>query len=123
MGEGVLFFPGCGSRRLRGAIDRAQRYVFMANHQSLFDIPVLLATLPVRPGSWPREPLQIRSSAGRCASAGSFRWTGGTVRRRDMFSEAIARLRAGVSLLLFPEETRSLDGKLHPFHAAASFWH
>src|SRR6185295_7897047 len=28
-------------------LDRRQVYVFLSNHQSLFDIPVLLATLPV----------------------------------------------------------------------------
>src|SRR5690606_36931779 len=29
------------------ALDRGQAYVFLANHQSLYDIPVLLASLPV----------------------------------------------------------------------------
>lgn len=98
-------------------LDTKARYVYMSNHQSLFDIPVLLATLPGKTLFLAKKSLFQIPIFGWAMSIAGFipvdRRDRSTA--RDMFSEAIARLRAGVSLLLFPEETRSLDGKLHPF--------
>ncbi len=99
-------------------LDPKARYVYMANHQSLFDIPVLLATLPGKTRFLAKKSLFQIPVFGWAMSIAGFipvdRRDRSTA--RDMFAEAIARLRAGVSLLVFPEETRSLDGKLHAFH-------
>jgi 1-acyl-sn-glycerol-3-phosphate acyltransferase len=98
-------------------LDPQARYVYMANHQSLFDIPVLLATLPGKTRFLAKKSLFQIPIFGWAMSIAGFipvdRRDRSTA--RDMFAEAIARLRAGVSLLVFPEETRSLDGKLHTF--------
>jgi len=98
-------------------LDPQARYVYMANHQSLFDIPVLLATLPGKTRFLAKKSLFQIPIFGWAMSIAGFipvdRRDRSTA--RDMFAEAIARLRAGVSLLVFPEETRSLDGKVHAF--------
>ena len=98
-------------------LEPGKSYVFLANHQSLFDIPVLIAT----------SPGQIRMVAKRSLFQipvfGWALWAGGfiPVDRADRssatqtFASAFARLRQGTSMLLFPEGTRSLDDTLLPF--------
>ncbi len=104
--------------RFETPLDPNARYVYMANHQSLFDIPVLLATLPGQTRFLAKKSLFQIPVFGWAMSLAGFipvdRRDRSTA--RDMFAEATSRLRTGMSLLVFPEETRSLDGKLHPFH-------
>lgn len=91
-------------------------YVFVSNHQSIYDIPVIFASLP-----W-----QLRIIAK--ASLGSFPFLGWHLRhtghllvdRRDpnragILREAARLVRQGLSLIVFPEGTRSVDGRLAPF--------
>ncbi|HXT20811.1 MAG TPA: lysophospholipid acyltransferase family protein [Thermoanaerobaculia bacterium] len=91
-------------------------YVFLSNHQSLFDIPVLLATL--------RHPARFLAKR-ELFSIPFFGWalkTGGFIpverggkSAGESFRAAAERVRRGGSVLLFPEETRSPDGRLLPF--------
>jgi 1-acyl-sn-glycerol-3-phosphate acyltransferase len=100
-----------------GALDPRGRYIFMANHQSLFDIPVLLATLPGQTRFLAKHSLFRIPLFGWAIRAGGFIPVDreDRSRARDVFLAATARLRAGTSVLLFPEETRSRDGRLLPF--------
>lgn len=92
-------------------------YVYMANHQSMYDIPVLIATLPGETRFLAKRELF------RIPIFGWALWVGGFVpvdrgdrsRSRDTMAAAADRLRRGHSLLIFPEETRSRDGRLLPF--------
>ncbi len=102
------------------AFDHAQagdHYVYMANHQSLFDIPVLIATLPGQTRFMAKQSLFRIPIFGWAISAGGFIPVDRENRSRakQAFDTAVERLQAGTSVLLFPEETRSLDGKLLPF--------
>jgi 1-acyl-sn-glycerol-3-phosphate acyltransferase len=99
------------------ALDPHGRFVFLANHASLFDIPALLV-------AWPGQSRFL-------AKAGLFRipvfgWAlrlGGFVpvdrghreRGRRSFARAVDRLGRGASVVVFPEEERALDGRLLPF--------
>lgn len=108
--------PGEGSVA-GGRPVRAGSYVFMANHESYFDVPALLATLPG----------QVRFAAKRTLFHipvfGWSLWAGGFIpvdrrnraRAKDAFEIAARRIRAGASVLFFPEGTRSPDGRLHAF--------
>lgn len=92
-------------------------YVFMANHLSYFDVPALLAVLPG----------QVRFAAKRTLFwipvFGWSLWAGGFIpidranraRAKDAFGIAVRRIRAGASVLFFPEGSRSPDGRLHDF--------
>ena len=95
-------------------------YVFVSNHQSIYDIPVIFWSLPY----------QLRIIAK--ASLGSFPFLGWHLRRtghllvdrRNPDRDGIlARwrdlLRQGLSLIVFPEGTRSPDGRVGRFKAGS----
>jgi 1-acyl-sn-glycerol-3-phosphate acyltransferase len=99
------------------ALDPARSYVFLANHQSLFDIPALLATSPGQLRMVAKKSLFRIPLFGWALAAGGFipvdRKNLSTARRT--FAIAAKRLRAGTSILLFPEGTRSTTDEVHPF--------
>lgn len=92
-------------------------FVFLVNHQSLYDIPALLAAIP--------EPSRFlaKRSLFRIPLFGWAMRLAGFVpvdrknrsTAKESFSSALGGLRYGASILIFPEETRSLDGALLPF--------
>jgi 1-acyl-sn-glycerol-3-phosphate acyltransferase len=97
-------------------LSRDQVYVFVSNHQSLFDIPVLLATLPVPARFLAKRELFAIPVFGWSLRIGGFiPVERGGRSAGDSFRAATERLRHGGSVLLFPEETRSPDGRLLPF--------
>jgi len=95
---------------------RGQVYVFLCNHQSLFDIPVLLATLPM-PARFlaKRELFRIPVFGWSLKVGGFIPVERGGKSAGDSFRAAAERVRSGGSVLMFPEETRSTDGNLLPF--------
>ena len=98
-------------------LPRGTSYVFAANHQSIYDIPVLFWHLPFE--------LRILAKA----SLGSFPFLGWHLARTghvlverknpgaDLFRQVRRLMHAGYSLFVFPEGTRSLDGSLARFRA------
>ena len=95
-------------------------YVFVANHQSIYDIPVLFGSLPFQ--------LRIiaKESLGRFPFLGwHLRRTGHMLvdrRRPDragIFAWATSLPSRGLSLIVFPEGTRSRDGLVAPFKAGS----
>ena len=94
-----------------------QRYVFMANHQSLLDVPTLVMAVPgpvrfVAKSSLARVPLfgQALRAIGNIPIERGNRQD--TMRRMREAQQGIARQ---VSVAFFAEGTRSDDGELLPF--------
>jgi 1-acyl-sn-glycerol-3-phosphate acyltransferase len=100
-----------------------QSYVIMANHQSALDIPALLAATPVSLGLCfiSKSSLFSIPVLGRAMQALGYV----SVDRDDpregprVLADALARLRQGRSVLVFPEGTYSRDGTLLPFRKGA----
>lgn len=100
-------------------IDPCASYVYMANHQSMFDIFALLAFLPVR-FRWlaKKELFSIPIFGYSMGRAGYI-----SVDRSSMkaayrsLQEAAQKIAQGVSVVIFPEGTRSSDGRIMPFKA------
>jgi len=92
-------------------------FIFMANHRSTFDIPALLATLPGQTRFLAKRSLFKIPIFGWALALGGFVPVdrGNRSRARVTMTEAADRLRAGKSILIFPEETRSLNGEMLPF--------
>ncbi len=115
----VLKIGGVGLRiRHTGHLDPNQAYIFMANHQSNIDTPVLVQAL---------APLQLRWIAKRellrVPFFGWALWASKHIIVKRSRSKAVAaaidaagkKLTRGISVVVFPEGTRSTDGQLLPF--------
>ena len=95
-------------------------YVFVANHQSIYDIPVVFQSLPY----------QLRVIAK--ASLGNIPFFGGHLRRSGhilvdrantdperILARWASSVTRGLSLMVFPEGTRSFDGALGKFRGGS----
>ena len=95
-----------------------QQYVFMVNHQSNFDIPVLIQSLPEFQLRWiaKRELLWVPLFGWAMWAARHI-----MVNRSDrsdalgVLKNARKQIARGISVVVFPEGTRTTDGHLLPF--------
>ena len=101
-------------------IDKHQSYVFLANHQGYFDIFLMYARLGHNFKWMMKEYLRKIPFVGlACARSGQI-YVGET--RAGMartVKQAQATLRGGMSMVIFPEGTRTEDGTLGPFQRGA----
>jgi 1-acyl-sn-glycerol-3-phosphate acyltransferase len=102
------------------SLQRGRTYVFVSNHQSIYDIPVVFSSLP----------FQLRIIAKE--SLGQFPFLGWHLRRTGHLlvdrrnpdrARILRRWKAlvgeGLSLIVFPEGTRSADGRVGLFKAGS----
>jgi len=118
-GKTLLLFSGV-KVELSGdleSIKTDKSYIFMANHQSAFDIFVLLAYLPVTFRWVAKEELfKIPIFGPSMRRAGYIPINRANPRDAiKSINEAARKIHEGVSVVVFPEGTRSEDGKLLPF--------
>jgi len=109
---GLLRVHWSGAERLR-----AGPFVVVANHPSLIDTPLLTSRMPqadfvVSPG-WSENPFLRRA----VAQTGYLRTDRGA---RALLREAVARLRAGRSVVIFAEGSRTPAEGLRPFQRGAA---
>jgi 1-acyl-sn-glycerol-3-phosphate acyltransferase len=103
-------------------LERGRTYVFVSNHQSFYDTPVLFSSLP----------FQLRIIAKE--SLGNFPFLGWHLRRtghmlvdrrhpapKQIFSWASRLTSRGLSLMVFPEGTRSQDGCVGRFKGGSFY--
>lgn len=92
-------------------------YVFMCNHQSALDIYALLSTLPLS-FAWiaKRQLFAIPIFGWAMKKAGYISIDRENAREAlKAIEEAARRIRTGTNIIIFPEGTRSADGRLLPF--------
>jgi 1-acyl-sn-glycerol-3-phosphate acyltransferase len=90
--------------------------VFVSNHVSNLDAPALFMVLP-------RIAVILKKELSRIPLLGYIMHLGGFIyvdrtradSRHQALANAVAALRGGLSLLIFPEGTRSRDGRMLPF--------
>jgi 1-acyl-sn-glycerol-3-phosphate acyltransferase len=103
-------------------LEQRKTYVFVSNHQSIYDIPILFWSLPY----------QLRIIAKE--SLGSFPFLGWHLRRtghmlvnrrrpdrRKIFGWASRLTSNGLCLIVFPEGTRSRDGRVGRFKGGSFY--
>lgn len=105
--------------RVRGSenIRAEENYVYMANHSSLVDTPALFAYLPYQFRIMAKKHLFYVPFMGwHLWTAGNFPVDPSDPRKTaNSLRKVIDGVRAGKSLALFPEGTRSRDGRLQEF--------
>jgi len=113
----ILALSGVRVERRGWSIQGSGPFVFVANHQSLYDIPILLVTLPLQLRILAKEELfRIPIMGWAMRRAGYLpisrqRAAGASILRR-----AGQLMDGGVSVIFFPEGGRNL-GSLRPFKA------
>ena len=98
-------------------IDPSAPYIYMPNHQSNFDIPVLLGHLTVQFRWLAKVELFKIPIFGRAMRKAGYISIDRYHRESAFESLKVAahKIKSGVSVLIFPEGTRSRDGKIRPF--------
>ena len=116
---GVLKIGGVRLRiRQVGHLDPHQTYIFMANHQSNIDIPVLVQALAPSQLRWMAKRELLRVPFFGWALWASKHIVLKRARSKDVaaaITSACEKLAQGISVVVFPEGTRSTDGRLLPF--------
>ena len=114
----VLFATGvslrvAGTERVRGV----GGCLYFANHESLFDIFVLLAALPGSLRFLAKKSLFSIPVLGWSMAAAGYIPVDRDDRRHaaESLDVAARRLRAGMRVIVFPEQTRTRTGELLPF--------
>ena len=98
-------------------IPKGQPVIFAANHQSTLDIPAMFGYLPVQFRIMAKQVLFLIPFLGwHLYLSGNI-----PIDRKDARKafgsvyKATARIKKGISILVFLEGTRSRDGKIHRF--------
>lgn len=102
-------------------IDLSKNYIFVSNHVSLFDIPAVVASIPMQVRIVAKKELTKIPLFGTSIKRGGYIIIdrGKSLEAVRSLEEASQKIRNGASVLLFPEGTRSKDGTLQPFKRGA----
>lgn len=102
-------------------LEATQRYIYVTNHASMFDIPVLLAYVPDNVRIMYKRELQRIPVFGWCLRMSPFIGIDRSRSREaaDALDETVRTLASGSSVVIFPEGTRSLDGTVQTFKRGA----
>ncbi len=117
-GRSALWLGGI-RLRVHGSehIPRGQPAIYLANHQSNFDVPILYAGLPLQFRWMAKKELFDIPLFGLAMARCGYIPIDRSDRRKSMQSitAAAKRIQNGASVVIFPEGTRSSDGRLQEF--------
>jgi 1-acyl-sn-glycerol-3-phosphate acyltransferase len=105
-------------------IRRGKQYIFLSNHVSNLDPPVLMPAIPGQVSIFLKASLMKIPLLGTGMRLGKFIpvTRGGSREDAQRSVDAAAdALRSGLHVMIFPEGTRSPDGHLQPFKKGAFF--
>ncbi len=98
-------------------IDKDKSYIFVGNHQSHFDVPAVYSVIPFTTRFMTKKELfRIPVFGWAMKAAGTIK-----IDRSDRsqsiasVNDALDKIRNGVSVIIFPEGTRSADGSIGSF--------
>lgn len=106
--------------RGREKLDRSTSYVFVANHQGAYDIFLIYGYLGHKFKWMMKSSLRrIPFVGAACAAAGFIFVDRSDKGLRETLAAAEKILTGGMSLVVFPEGSRTPDGKIHRFKKGA----
>ena len=115
----VLLWAGGAKLEVEGLenLDKSKSYIFVSNHQSTIDIPALFRAIPWDTRFVAKSQLKWVPMLGWYMWAAKFPFVDRANHREAVRSLDLAgeQVRGGISIIVFPEGTRSDDCKVHPF--------
>jgi 1-acyl-sn-glycerol-3-phosphate acyltransferase len=119
-----IVLPVVGVRiRVRGMehLQPGRSYIYVSNHASMIDIPVVSAGVPDELRIVYKRELEKIPVFGWGLRMGNYIGIdrGRSPEARRSLDEAVEKIRNGASVLMFAEGTRTADGKLQPFKRGA----
>lgn len=118
----LLKLAGC-QVELKGSehLIKDQAVLYVSNHQGNFDIPILLAFLPGAKGFVAKDSIEKMPLVSRWMKHMHCVFMDRDNLRQSAaaINEGIRNIKAGTSMVIFPEGTRSLDGQLLEFKPGA----
>jgi 1-acyl-sn-glycerol-3-phosphate acyltransferase len=102
----------------RAQLDPAKRYIFLSNHVSNLDPPVLLPLLPGRASVFIKRSLTKLPVMGYAMKLGNYipvDRDGRVESAKESVTQAVRVLESGLHIMSFVEGTRARDGRLQPF--------
>jgi 1-acyl-sn-glycerol-3-phosphate acyltransferase len=98
-------------------IDPDKSYIYMSNHQSNYDIPILLGHLPVQFRWLAKIELFRIPLFGYAMKRAGYICIDRSNQKSafESLKKAAAIIRNGVSVMIFPEGTRTMDGNIGSF--------
>lgn len=123
-GQSCLLFAGLKTR-IQGIenIPHNRPAIYVCNHQSNFDIPIVYAGLPIQFRWMAKQELFRVPFFGLAMKRSGIIAIDRSNRRTTMHSIIVAaqRIKEGTSVIIFPEGTRTPDGQLQEFKKGALF--
>ena len=114
----ILVVPGVKVEvHMHAPLEPGRPYIFMANHASMVDIWAMFVAIPASFRFIAKKQLAQIPLFGWAMAAGRFIFIdrqNALAARRSM-EEAARRIRSGQSVIIYPEGTRTRDGRLLPF--------
>jgi len=103
-----------------GRLDPGRTYVFVSNHQSIYDIPIVFNTLPYQVRIIAKQSLAKFPFLGwHLSRTGHMLVDRHRPDRAGIFKRWSDLVSQGLSLIVFPEGTRSADGTVGRFKAGS----
>ena len=115
---GVLFFYGAKVEKSGVEnIDKTKPFIYISNHQSFLDIPILFATLPINLYFIGKEELKKMPFIGWYMAAVGMIFIDRSDRRKSLLSlkKASGIIEGGKNVIMFPEGTRTRNGEIGSF--------
>ena len=112
-------FPLMGKRlRIKGKenLDRSKKYILLANHSSMFDIIAIMAFFPKVSWFGHARLLKIPLFGKMLLMTDYIPMTLANIRNTRRMVEQLVEKSSSKTIAIFPEGTRTLDGKLNPFY-------
>jgi 1-acyl-sn-glycerol-3-phosphate acyltransferase len=102
-------------------LDLSRKHMYVSNHASLLDIPVVLHSIPDTLNIMYKREIQYVPFFGWGMKFGPYISVdrGSGMKARRSLESAIEKVRNGAAVLMFAEGTRSRDGKMHDFKRGA----
>jgi 1-acyl-sn-glycerol-3-phosphate acyltransferase len=96
-------------------IDRKRKYILIANHTSMFDIPAIMAFYPGISFFGRERLLRIPLFGQILKMTDYIPMSKADIRNTKRMLNQLVQKSEGLSIAIFPEGTRTIDGNLNPF--------